>query len=228
MSSPRSIPPARSCRISSSSRTTPRTPTGGPTCGRRRRWSCARRMPRSMPIPCSPTISPRSSTTRRTRSAATTPFQEARTDAGLYIRAKHHRETVFLDLLLGHAPAEHEARRQALAEIAPPEGQQDAGGIVGRLLARPRRELDLLVIPDVLVARAEVRFRIAAAVGELLQQVPLLGGLLRSVHRAAAEAVFRVSILIALRREVTQRAGQPPFAEGRDVGQVRRGEGTFR
>src|SRR5260221_11404469 len=109
-------------------------------------------------------------------SAATTLFQEERTDAVLYVRAKHHRETVFLDLLLAHAPAEHEARRQALAEIAPPGGQQSAGGIVGRLLAR--EELDLLVFPDVFVPRAEEGFRIATAVGDLPQQVPLIGAVL--------------------------------------------------
>ena len=85
---------------------------------------------------------------------------------------------MFLDLLLGHAPAEHEAGRQALAEIAPAGGQQKAGGIVGRLLAQARREHELLVVPDVFVARAEKGFRIAATVGDLFQQVPLLGGLL--------------------------------------------------
>src|SRR6266568_2714418 len=127
------------------------------------------RTARSFPRPRS---SPPSSTTLRTRSAGTTPLQEERADALLYVRAKDHRETVFLDLLLGHAPAEHEARRQAPAEITPPGVQQDAGGIVGRLLAR--RELDLLVIPDVFVARAEEGFRIAAAIGGLPQQVPLL------------------------------------------------------
>src|SRR6266853_593621 len=113
----------------------------------------------SIPIPCSQTISPRSSITRRTRSAGTPPLQEERTDVLLQVGAKHHRETVSLDLLLGHARTEHEVRRQALGEIAPPGGQQDAGGIVGRLLAR--RELDLLVIADVFVACAEEGFRIA-------------------------------------------------------------------
>src|SRR5258708_11329411 len=119
---------------------------------------------------------PRSSITRRTRSAATTPLQEERTDVLLQVGAKHHRETVSLDLLLGHARTEHEVRRQALAEMAPPGGQQDAGGIVGRLLAR--RELDLLVIPHVFLPPTETGFRIAAAIGGLPQQVPLLRGLL--------------------------------------------------
>src|SRR5437899_8572933 len=171
-------------------------------------------------------ISPRSSITRRTRSAATTPSRGERADVLLQVDAKHHRETVFLDLLLGHAPAEHEARRQAPAEMAPPGGQQDAAGIVGRLLAQPRRELDLLVILDVFVARAEEAFRIAAAIGDLAQQVPLLGGLLRSVYRDAA--VFRIGVLVALRPEDTQRAGQFPVTEGRDIGEVRRCEAAFR
>src|SRR5437899_2305590 len=126
-------------------------------------------------------ISPRSSITRRTRSAATTPSRGERADVLLQVDAKHHRETVFLDLLLGRAPAEHEARCQALAEMAPPGGQQNAGGIVGRLLAP--QQLDILVAPDVFVARAQEGFRIAAAIGDLLQQVPLLGGLLRCGYR---------------------------------------------
>src|SRR6266496_760857 len=169
-------------------------------------------------------MSPRSSTTRRTRSAATTPFREERADVLLQVGAKHHRETVLLDLLLGHAPAEHEACRQAPAEMAPPGGQQNAGGIVGRLLAR--HELDLPVIPDAFVARAEEGFRIAAAIGGLPQQVPLPGGLLRSGYRAAV--AFRISVLVALRPEVTQRAGQLPVAPARDIGDVRRCEAAFR
>src|SRR5258708_803661 len=167
---------------------------------------------------------PRSSITRRTRSAGTTPLQKERTDVLLQVGAKHHRETVSLDLLLGHARTEHEACRQALAEIAPSGGQQDAGGIVGRLFAR--RELDLLVIPDIFVPRAEEGFRIAAAIGGLPQQVPLLGDLLRSGYRGAV--AFRIGVLVALRPEVTQRAGQLPATPGRGIGQVRRREAAFR
>src|SRR5258708_13488649 len=158
---------------------------------------------------------PRSSITRRTRSAGTTPLQKERTDVLLQVGAKHHRETVFLDLLLGHAPAEHEACRQALAEMAPPGGQQDAGGIVGRLLAR--RELDLLVIPDVFVARAEEGFRIAAAIGGLPQQVPLPGGLLRSGHRAAV--AFRISVLVAAPHAATHPPGPFPLTPPPNVRQ---------
>src|ERR1041385_5230510 len=176
MSSPRSIPRARSCRISSSSGTTPRIRSGGLTWGGRRRWNGVRPTPCSIPIPCSPTISPRSSITPRTRSAATTPLQEERAEDLLQVEAEYHRDAVFLDLLLGHAPAEHEVCRQVPAEIAPPGGQQRARGIVGRLLAP--QQLDLLVAPDVFEPSAEIGFRIAAPVSDLLQQVQLLGALL--------------------------------------------------
>src|SRR6266853_6633046 len=179
----------------------------------------------SIPIPCSQTISPRSSITRRTRSAGTTPLQEERTDVFLQVGAKHHRETVSPDLLLGHARTEHEACRQAPAEIAPPGAQQDAGGIVGRLLAP--QQLDLLVAPDVFEPRAEEGFRIAAPIGDLLQQVPLLGALLRCGHRGGAVAL-RISVLVALRPEVTQRAGHLPVTPARDIGEVRRCEAAFR
>src|SRR5262249_51303928 len=99
-----------------------------------------------------------------------------------------------------------------------------AGGIVGRLFAR--RELDFLVVPDILVTRAEKGLGAAAPVGDLAQQVPLLGSLLRFGYREAY--AFRLGFGVALRPLVAQRAGHLPAAEGRDVAQVRRSEGAFR
>src|SRR3954462_2041784 len=105
---------------------------------------------------------PRSSTTQRARSAATTPSPEERADALLQVEAQHHRDAVLAELLLAHAPGEHEVRRHAAAELAQAGGEHDAAGFICRLLAR--RKLDLVRIAVVLVRRPEESLGIPAAI----------------------------------------------------------------